>query len=338
MARTFNDLIGVVGTDKNNKACYNFPPNEEYKITSVGDSIFKVNVDNMTVEHYNVKFRSKHDGYITLYICKFDRFRKILPFDDRYHYHRGNSNLNLFEKISVKGTVSHCGLYFLNLKDAAKCLDDIRNGKFFKNLKKGDTVFLADKNTLSIHELIVDETNFSFNNVSEKYTIKFEDGKCVSFDSIGVYDKNASYFSLKYFHFRYIEDKLYSFHIDKADAERVINECIKRKEAANKKKQEEAEKNKNGTPIDRKDCKRNELHVGDKVAYIKSITISWSGTPTLGLGVVVSASGKEKIKVFDEEEKNSNTPKSRWTKDEICDGLHILFPTSVMLIEKFKKQ
>ena len=334
MAKIFNDLIGVVGTDKDNNVCYNFPPNEEYKITSVGDNIFKVNVENMTVERYNVKFRYKpyYSGPFRLYVCKADQFRNILPYDGRDR-RRGNSNLHLFDMIDVKTNVNHYGLFFLKLKDATKCLENIRNKKIFKELKNGDTVFLVDKKNASIKKLIVNGIE-----IYNKYyfIMSFDNGQQLKFSIEGMYDKNISYFSLEYFSFGKFDDcyRFYSFHIDEKDAEKALNKYIKNKEAIDKKKLKIAEENKNGTPINRKDCKGNELHVGDKVVYIRPKYDICNGAQTLGLGVIVSASGKAKIKIFDEEEKNSKIEK-RWSREgEFYDGCHILTPLSVMLDKK----
>ena len=314
MAKTFNDIVGVVALDKDGKECCDFKEGSKYTITFRGDIIFKLNLHNNTIEKKQVKYVEKfrNGSIVILYVCDANEKRDLIPFGTSRNIMQGKYSL---EKVNVLKTRNSSGLFFLKLEDAINHLNDINNGKYFGSLSDGDVIYFCDKAQGCISEIKVNkvgENPLDFYINAEKDD---RNGKILMCDSF--YEKNASYFTDCHFYtYKFIggDFKKYSFHIDKKDAEKALNAYLKSVASSIKKKEKKKEENPIGKPLQLKDNKGHELKIGDRVVYVRK---SYYGHTDLSFAVILGET-PTKIKLFDEEEKCSER-RTRWGTN---NGLH----------------
>lgn len=95
-----------------------------------------------------------------------------------------------------------------------------------------------------------------------------------------------------------------------------------------------------GKPISFLDNKGNQLHYGDKVAYVRRNGLHAHTDISFG---IVTGESKTKIKILDEEELKVGKPNvDRWRRNEgdfiESDGLHALEPQNVVFISNVEKK
>ena len=314
--KTFSDLNGVIAVDENGKEVTWLREHEPYNIKSLGETIFKVNPSNLTIDKYTVKRRV---GRHCFFVCKHGECRDYMTIID--------SNYRLvseppFEKIVVIPTRKYCGLFHIKLEDAIECTKRLQEKRYFGALQHGDTVYMANKGKKEVSAFIVD---YVWHNSSNEFCIYFQNSGHITCP-FSEYECNTSRYSDRHFRtstLRNVEEssRFLSFHMCEIDALKVIKQYDKSVKERIKKNEESFEL---GKLIKQKDASGNELHIGDTVVYAKRNSL-FSSKFTLSTATVMGDSGKTKITVFDESEKNNK---------EEDNGIHRVESPSVYLLQK----
>lgn len=314
MAKNFKNLKAVIainGDGKEVDKIYNI--NTSYRITSIGDTIFKVNHLNMTIERYSVKRISIYDIF---FVCKSELYRNYIPT----YYCRGRWKLVVdqppFEVIELVLTRNSCGLFFINMKDAAKCIKRLQENKYFGALKCGDVIYMADRRNLKVSEITIEKVE----ETDSRLHIHFQGLGFLVCSISSKYDYNVSKSLDSHFYtYRLVDefhnDRAISLHIDKKDAEKAIRQYTRSKEKTKKKNEGSFQI---GKLIKQKDVKGNDLRIGDTVIYARRCG---SFSFELSIGTVIGDSGRTKIAILDDKDK----------QDEETNGIHRVIPSSVLL-------
>ena len=245
---------------------------------------------------------------------------------------------------NVKRNLTRDGLTFTMEEPAVDFVENvIKKKKLFYNLKPGDVIYGANGKYEDIIKLTVISNNLC----------------SVNDDSVQAYDKNVLYcnagktlgihltISQKYcesaaedfWRLRDIcpkhwnGDNITMLFINEKDALLYVQ---KKKREREKKAIEKyvKESSNHGKPITIRDNKGNELHYGDRVAYVRRNGLNSHTDISFG---VVTGESKTKIKILDEEELKNGKPNANWWNHEAgpllkSDGLHALEPQNVIFI------
>ena len=306
---------------------------DEYSITSIGDVLFEIDVKNRKINTCNAKYVCKdRHGMLEIRYCDSAINRDFKPTYDTF-YGRGLPKGMKFACALYNKSVY--GLLATNMNDAIDRLQKINDGRYFGALKKGDKLYIVDKEGGEVIEDTVESIQYNndwyndglhFNIVTKKHRFNCRNSE---------FEENASVYSDPNFYITNGRDKLdgkkTSIHMDKTVAERVLREYLNGKKNT-KKKSAEKPKILEGTPIRHHDNKDNELHYGDTVAYVRK---DYWGHTDISYGVIVGDSAK-KIKIFDQEEheyvKAQKEKRNAWT-DKDNAGVHILEGVNILLVK-----
>lgn len=305
---------------------------DEYSITSIGDVLFEIDVKNRKINTCNAKYVCKDShGMLEIRYCDSSINRDFKPTYDTF-YGRGLPKGMKFAHALYNKSVY--GLLATNMNDAIDRLQKINDGRYFGALKKGDKLYIVDKEGGQVIEDTVE--SIQYNNTWHNGWLRFSiTTKHYSFDCHkSEFEENASVYSDPTFYVNIgskLASKKTSIHMDKAVAEKVLREYLNSKKNAIKKSAENP-KIPEGTPIRHTDNKDSELHYGDTVAYVRK---DYWGHTDISYGVIVGDSEK-KIKIFDQEEyefiKAKKKDKNIWTNKENA-GVHMLEPVNILLMK-----
>lgn len=304
---------------------------EEYTITNIGDVLFEIDVKNKKINTCNAKYVCKdRHGMLEIRYCDSAINRDFKPTYDTF-YGRGLPKGMKFAYALYNKSVY--GLLATNMNDAIDRLQKINDGRYFGALKKGDKLYIVDKEGGQVIEDTVESIQYNnhwyndglhFNITTKHYRFN-----CYKSE----FEENASVYSDPTFYVNRGVDKKTSIHMDKAVAEKVLREYLNSKKNA-KKKSAEKPKIPEGTPIRHTDNKDSELHYGDTVAYVRK---DYWGHTDISYGVIVGDSEK-KIKIFDQEEYKAAEEKRKkkqavWNYEKNNDGTHMLEPVNILLLK-----
>ena len=332
--KKFDDIGGVMlrrkEDDKNTCRAYK-GEEDKYEIVSRGDTLFEIDVKEKKINRCVAKYVCKErGGMLFIRYCDALLNRDFIPTTETFY---GKGIPKNMKSAYVMYNKSSYGLLCTNMEDAVNRLQRINDGKYFGALKKGDKIYIVNKEK----ETVTEDTIEFVTNDNEWY----HDGKHFNIETEkhhfdcyhSEYEENASRFSDEnfYAHFRNVDDKKISIHMDRVVAEKVLREYLSSRKNVAKKKAE-TPKIPEGTPIRHKDNKGNDLHYGDTVSYVRKD--HWGHTD-ISFGVIVGDSEK-KIKIFDQEEKEYMEKKENHWTDKCADGVHILENSNVLLVKLAK--
>ena len=332
-SKKFDNIGGVVLKRIEDGKRYLSAPRGEtnkYEITSRGDTIFEIDVENRKINRCVAKYVCKErGGMLMIRYCDAMANRDFMPdYDTFYGRHLPNDMKTCY----VMYNKSTYGLMCTNMNDAVDKLQKIIDGKYFGALKEGDKIYVVNKENETVTEEKVEGISYNnhWYNDGKHFNIETNEHHFDCYNS--QYEENASSFSDKsfYAHTR-TDDKKLSIHMDKAVAEKVLREYLNSRKNVEKKKAE-TPKIPEGTPIRHKDNKEQDLHYGDLVAYVRK---DYWGHTDISNGVIVGDSEK-KIKIFDQEEKEYMEKKERHLTDKSNFGVHVLEPANVLLVKLAK--
>lgn len=307
---------------------------DEYTITSIGDAIFEIDVKKRKINTCNAKYVCKdRHGMLEIRYCDSAINRDFKPTYDTF-YGRGLPKGMKFAYALYNKSVY--GLLATNMNDAIDRLQKINDGRYFGALKKGDKLYVLDKEGEQVIEDTVESIQYNNNwhndGLHFNITTKHYRFNCYKSE----FEENASIYSDPSFYISRgskLVDKKTSIHIDKTVAERVLREYLNSRKIV-KKKSAEKPKIPEGTPIRHTDNKDSELHYGDTVAYVRK---DYWGHTDISYGVIVGDSVK-KIKIFDQEEyefikaKKWDKDRNIWTNKENA-GVHMIEPVNILLMK-----
>ena len=307
---------------------------DEYSITSIGDVLFEIDVKNKKINTCNAKYVCKdRHGMLEIRYCDSAINHDYKPTYGTF-YGRGLPEGMKFANVLYNKSVY--GLLATNINDAIDRLQKINEGCYFGALKKGDKLYIVDKEGEKVIEDTVEGIGYDnawhndgdhFNIITKKYRFN-----CYNSE----FEENASVYSDPSFYIsigKKLDDKKTSIHLDKAVAEKVLREYLNNRKNV-KKKNDEKPKIPEGTPIRHTDNKGTELHYGDTVAYVRK---DYWGHTDISYGVIVGDSEK-KIKIFDQEEYKAAEEKRKkkqalWNYEKNNDGTHMLEPVNILLMK-----
>ena len=334
-SKKFDNIGGVVLLHTlDNKRCLSSDGRhqDEYTITSIGDALFEIDFENKKINTCNAKYvvKDRH-GILKIRYCDSSINRNFKPTYDTF-YGRGLPRGMKYCKVMYNKSVY--GLIATNMNDAIDRLQKINDNHYFGALKKGDTLYIVDKEGERIIEDKVKGTHLNNRYYNDGEHFNIETTKYI-FDCYNSrFEENASKFSDCGFYVSKgkLDDKKTSIHMDKAVAEKVLREYLNSRKNVEKKKAEKP-KIPEGTPIRHKDNKDRDLHYGDTVAYVRK---DYWGHTDISYGVIVGDSEK-KIKVFDKQEfdeAQKKKDKERPWAEKCVDGVHILDFVNVLLVKE----
>ena len=333
-SKKFDNIGGVVlKRIEDGKRCLSAPRGEtnKYEITSRGDTIFEIDVENRKINRCVAKYVCKErGGMIMIRYCDAMANRDFIPDYDTFY---GRHIPNDMKTCSVMYNKSTYGLMCTNMNDAVDKLQKIIDGKYFGALKEGDKIYVVNKQDENVTEETVERISYNnhWHNEGRHFNIETEVHHFDCYRS--EYEENASAFSDESFYtsMRNVDNKKISIHLDKAVAEKVLREYLNSRKNIEKKKAETL-KIPIGTPIRHKDNKEQDLHYGDFVAYVRK---DYWGHTDISNGVIVGDSEK-KIKIFDQEEKEYMEKKELHLTDKSNFGVHMLEPVNILLVKLAK--
>jgi hypothetical protein len=263
------------------------------------------------------------------------KIKKITSYYDGNGYDIEGGITEFFNK-----TWSRSGLFCTEEKIATDFVEKvIKKKKLFATLKPGDVFYAINrKNSSVIVKLTViknDPNDFDiYVNSSSK-------------ENIGVSFSEHQYYSTSAFDdfWKVICDEWGEFEnaeglfINKED----ITTYFTKLEEKRKKKSIDKyvfDLSNHGKPISFLDNKGNQLHYGDKVAYVRRNGLYAHTDISFG---IVTGESKTKIKILDEEELKVGKPNTNWWNREAgqfikSDGLHALEPQNVVFISSVEKK
>lgn len=326
--KTLNDLLGtrVLVVKSNGEECSKhdmYPTDKLKEIEFEGDIFYMLDENNnFEIKPVIVKFVSSGRGYNRIYYSEdIEGTKSYIPtwyLEDRK---RLNSRevLNKIQYFEYKGARSHCGRFFANEEDAKEWQKKVREGKVFKTLKKGDTVyFVSSLTTEKPISYIFDRITQHIGSTANAYELYFKNMGAIIVGETIWEDKLSDNIDSCYYTYplkRDVHDRSTSirFFVNEKDAYKAIFETDKRRKKSATDKYIKSIENHDGKPIAHKDNLGNDLHYGDTVAYIRRV--GYNGHAQLSRGVVVGES-KTTITVLDS-----------------ANGKHSVTSQSVLLIE-----
>ena len=337
-SKKFDSLGGVVllhTSDGRRCLSSDVSHQEEYTITSIGDVLFEIDVKNRKINTCNAKYVCKNrHGMLEIRYCDSAINRDFKPTYDTF-YGKGLPEGMKFANVLYNKSVY--GLLATNMNDAIDKLQKINDGRYFGALKKGDKLYVVDKEGGQVIEDTVESIQYNNNWYNDglhfNITTKHYRFNCYKSE----FEENASVYSDPSFYISRRDSKLVnkktSIHMDKTVAERVLREYLNTRKNV-KKKSAEKPKIPEGTPIRHTDNKDSELHYGDTVAYVRK---DYWGHTDISYGVIVGDSEK-KIKIFDQEEYKAAEEKRKkkqavWNYEKNNDGTHMLEPVNILLMK-----
>lgn len=338
------ELVGdVVCRDKEND-------DFTYRIIYHGDPLFVVDVYSMTVRMCVVKFiqqRYYNSSSVTIGYCDKANNTKLMPTKDEL---LGYKRLCDIETVQLPTSKSQCSIYATTLADALLTLNRLREHNAFMFAKKGDNLFVTNRDSNTVEKLTIQSIISLRNNenpYNDKIHIELSDNSVVQMRLSKYCSKTSVYADYDFvlrMKGKYVDYSRYFVYTTEKEAVSDLKSMIKRRANAKKKIKKEFEK---GSEIKLKDSKQNVLHVGDTVAYVRN-----SGQASLmAVGVIVKET-KAQIQIFDEEEKervrelrkerNKRYTDNRYFHEEKVeqedDGYHYVTSGRLLLIQEFKKR
>jgi hypothetical protein len=339
-SKKFDSLGGVIMTRtidgkevKRSSRC-DSDHQDEYSITSIGDVLFEIDLENRKINKCNAKYvvKDRH-GMLEIRYCDAAINRDFKPTYDTFYGRGLPKGMKLCHVLYNKSVY---GLLATNMNDALDRFQKINDGHYFGALKKGDKLYIVDKEGGQVIEDTVESIQYNnnwyndgghFNIITKHYRFN-----CYNSE----FEENASAYSDPSFYIsmgKKLDEKKTSIHLDKAVAEKVLREYLNNRKNV-KKKNDEKPKIPEGTPIRHTDNKDNELHYGDTVAYVRK---DYWGHTDISYGVIVGDSEK-KIKIYDQEEYKAAEEKRKkkqalWNYEKNNDGTHMLEPVNVLLMK-----
>ena len=321
--KTFSEVNGVRYDLVREKNKLGIGYNDKRTITSEGDNIYAIDIDNnfeivnaicKKIYHY---YRSRCEVWYCLE-SEAEKFKNYCP--------GGSYNEKIPNGMRLatgKSNRTHNGLLFTDLDEAKEYQAKMREGKTFFQLKAGDTVYAVGGDATELKKLVVSKTETREEYDKEYFFIFFKGGGNVRMRHLRYEDKACNlldydmYFSdIKGLN-RWGNGNTY-FFVNENDAAKLLSDRAKRQKKNATDKYIKKMENYDGKPIKHHDSNDNTLHYGDKVAYAVS---GGSSSPFISLGKIVGET-EQKITVEDVAKKDEPN--------------HNVSPYSVILVEAAK--